>query len=102
MDPCTSTTTKESSTRNTLFHVWSEKEEDSLGFHRNERNDDFLKNKNYTKLWEDICQELKFAVTPQQAFYKYVSLERKWKEVIDAPSGTSTGYFRHKKSFDNL
>lgn len=45
MDPCTSTTTKESSTRNTLFHVWSEKEKDILGFHRNERNDDFPKKK---------------------------------------------------------
>jgi len=107
MDPCTSTTTKKTTTKqssigNTLFHVWSEKEEDILVFHRHERNDDFLKNKNHTKLWEDICKELKFAVTPQQAFYKYASLKKKWKELIDAPSGTETRYFRHKTSFDNM
>jgi len=47
MDPCTSTTTKKTTTKqssigNTLFHVWSEKEEDILVFHRHERNDDFL------------------------------------------------------------
>lgn len=85
-----------------MFHVWSEKEEDILVFHRHERNDDFLKNKNHTKLWEDICKELKFAVTLQQAFYKYASLKKKWKELIDAPSGTETRYFRHKTSFDNM
>lgn len=96
----TTTSTKLSFTGNTSLHVWSEKEEDILVFHRHERNEDFLKTKNHSKLWEDICKELKFTVTSQQAFYKYASLKKKWKEIIDAPSGTETRYFRHKTSFD--
>ena len=91
MDPCTSrasdklsnssTSTKKSPTGNTLFHVWSEKEEDSLVFYHHERHDEFLKNKNHTKLWEDICKELNYTVTAQQAFYKYASLKKKMERI---------------------
>lgn len=32
----------------------------------------------------------------------YAALEKKWKEIIDAPSGSESRYFRHKTAFDNL
>jgi hypothetical protein len=34
--------------------------------------------------------------------YKYNALKKKWKEVIDSPSGSETKHFTHKDEFDQL
>jgi hypothetical protein len=33
---------------------------------------------------------------------KYYSLKKRWKEIIDAPTGTEHKYFRQKDQFDEL
>lgn len=33
--------------------------------------------------------------------YKYNSLKKKWKEVIDSPSGSAAKKFVHKNAFDD-
>jgi hypothetical protein len=89
-----------------VFHVWKDREEDFLVDLRHERHDDFKKIKNHLKLWteisEQINEELKCNVTALQCSNKYNALKKKWKEIIDSPSGSETKYFRHKSSFDNL
>ncbi|XP_053380950.1 uncharacterized protein LOC128549017 [Mercenaria mercenaria] len=87
----------------------TEKEEDVLVNLRHELHDDFLKTKNHAKLWERISEELPnigCKVTNQEALNKYSSLKKqelrakKYKEVIDAPSGSEKKFFRHLENFN--
>ncbi|XP_046578860.1 uncharacterized protein LOC124286538 [Haliotis rubra] len=87
------------------LHFWTDKEEEYLVCLRHERNDDFISTRNHSTSWKEIVAELETInckVTQQQAFNKYSSLKKKWKEIIDAPSGSEVKYFRHKTSFDNM
>lgn len=73
---------------------------------RHEKNETFLKSKNHSTLWKDITAQLKDTlyciVTPNQAMNKYYSLKKRWKEVVDAPTGTERKYFRQKEQFDEI
>ncbi|XP_041372409.1 uncharacterized protein LOC121385700 [Gigantopelta aegis] len=86
------------------LHFWKENEEDHLIELRHQRMDDFNKTRNHASLWNDIVKELErigCKVTSQQASNKYASLKKKWKEIIDLPTGSEARYFRHKAAFDN-
>lgn len=65
----------------------------------------FLKTRNHNILWKDIAQKpfqvFKAKIIGNQAIYKYNSLKKKWKEVIDAPSGSVAKKFVHKNAFDD-
>ena len=101
----TATISTDSSSGSPVFHVWKDKEEDYLVELRHTRHDDFLATKNHQSFWYDIAQKLKDIqcdVTPTQCFNKYSSLRKKWKEIIDSPSGSETKYFRHKTTFDMI
>ena len=98
-------TSKENFSSLPVIHVWKEKEEDYLIELRHIKHDDFYQTKNHQELWSEIGNKLKnlgCEVTPQQAMNKYNSLKKKWKEIIDSPTGTEARYFRHKTSFDNI
>lgn len=66
----------------------------------------FLKSKNHTALWKEISAQLnetlQCTVTLNQAMNKYYSLKKRWKELIDAPTGTERTYFRQKEQFDEM
>ena len=66
----------------------------------------FLKSKNHTAQWKEISNQLneilQCCVSPKQAMNKYYSLKKKWKEVIDAGTGSDRKYFRQKDQFDEL
>lgn len=87
-------------------HVWKAEKEDVLVNLRHEKNEKFLKSKNHSMLWKDITAQLKDTlhciVTPNQAMNKYYSLKKRWKEVVDAPTGTERKYFRQKEQFDEI
>ena len=51
---------------------------------------------------EKLLETLNCRVTYQQCMYKYNALKKKWKEVIDSPSGSETKHFTHKDEFDQL
>lgn len=85
-------------------HVWKDKEEDMLVHLRHERQDLFLKSRNHGVLWQEISKELsqtfKTKITSTQALNKYNNLKKKWKEIIDAGTGTERKDFRLKEEFD--
>ena len=66
----------------------------------------FLKSKNQTALWKEISNQLneilQCCVSPTQTMNKYYCLKKKWKEVIDAGTGSDRKYFRQKDQFDEL
>lgn len=86
------------------LHVWKEKEEDMLVHLRHERQDLFLKTRNHSTLWQEISEELcktfKTKISSTQALNKYNNLKKKWKEIIDAGTGTERKDFRLKEEFD--
>ena len=87
------------------LQFWKEKDEDNLIELRHMKHDDFLRTRNHLHLQEEIATQLKEVgceVTQFQANNKYNALKKKWKEIIDAPSGTEAKYFRHKVAFDNV
>ena len=63
-----------------------------------------MKSKYHTALWKEISDQLnailQCRVSPTQAMDKYYSLKKKWKEVIDAETGSDRKYFRQKDQFD--
>ena len=75
---------------------------------RHSRNREFTMVKNHTALWEqiatDISKDLKVNITGSQAFNKYNSLKRRWKEVIDSEkcTGSEPKQFRQRKEFDEF
>lgn len=88
------------------IHTWKSYEEDFLVDLRHEKNDQFIRTKNHSLLWraisEKVNQELHCNITPTQAMNKYFSLKKKWKEVVDARTGTEAKSFRQKNQFDQL
>ena len=88
------------------IHVWKGNEEDMLVSLRHSRNREFTMVKNHTALWEqiatDISKDLKVNITGSQAFNKYNSLKRRWKEVIDSEkcTGSEPKQFIQRKEFD--
>lgn len=90
------------------MHVWKGNEEDMLVSLRHSRNREFTMVKNHTALWEqiatDISKDLKVNITGSQAFNKYNSLKRRWKEVIDSEkcTGSEPKQFRQRKEFDEF
>ena len=99
-------TSPNSSVDGTQIWNWKPAEEDLLVSIRHEKNDMFLKSKNHTALWKEISNQLneilQCCVSPTQAMNKYYSLKKKWKEVIDAGTGSDRKYFRQKDQFDEL
>ncbi|XP_062598586.1 uncharacterized protein LOC134260015 [Saccostrea cucullata] len=85
-------------------HVWKDKEEDMLVHLRHERQDLFLKTRNHGILWQEISNELskvfKTKISCTQALNKYNNLKKRWKEIIDAGTGTERKDFRLKEEFD--
>ncbi|XP_062575314.1 uncharacterized protein LOC134237229 isoform X2 [Saccostrea cucullata] len=85
-------------------HVWNEKEEDMLVHLRHERQDLFLKTRNHGILWQEIANQLstvfKNKISCTQALNKYNNLKKRWKEIIDAGTGTERKDFRLKEEFD--
>ena len=55
-------------------------------------------------MWDEIAEKLfqvlNTKITGTQAMYKYNSLKKRWKEIIDAPSGSAAKKFVHKNAFD--
>ncbi|XP_061190308.1 uncharacterized protein LOC133198197 [Saccostrea echinata] len=87
-------------------YIWKAEEEDILVNLRHDKNDKFLKCKNHTALWKDISAQLnetlQCTVSPNQAMNKYYSMKKRWKEIIDAPTGTERKHFRQKEQFDEM
>ncbi|KAK3084571.1 hypothetical protein FSP39_015637 [Pinctada imbricata] len=105
--PCTEESASEKDLEpNNNIHSWKPNEEDMLVSLRHEKNDKFMKSKNHTELWKeiscDLLQKLKCNVTPLQANNKYNNLKKRWKEVIDAGTGTEAKYFRQRDAFDEM
>ncbi|KAK3107894.1 hypothetical protein FSP39_024578, partial [Pinctada imbricata] len=102
---CTSPVEQDKIDKNT-FKVWREQEEKLLIDLRHKKDDEFKKIRNHSSIWatiaENMKEELSLKVTSQQCLYKYNSLKRRWKEIIDAPSGSETKYFVHKNAFDDF
>jgi hypothetical protein len=88
------------------FKVWKETEEKFLIDTRHQMDDLFKRNRNHGELWKAISGKvfdvLNCRVTQNQCMYKYNSLKKKWKEVIDAPSGSEAKHFSHKEEFDQF
>lgn len=63
----------------------------------------FRSSRNHTKIWKEIADTLNTTlnshVTYQQCLYKYNSLKKKWKKVIDLPSGSEPKQFSHREEF---
>lgn len=109
--PLTSTSSEtssrsESPDNSSSTHIWKAEEEDALVNLRHDKNDKFVKCKNHTALWKDSSAHLKETlqcnVSPNQAMNKYYSMKKRWKEIIDAPTGTERKYFRQKEQFDEM
>ena len=49
---------------------------------------------------DKLLETLNGRVAYQQCMYKYNALKKKWREVIDFPSGSETKHFTHKDEFD--
>lgn len=83
---------------------WTENEESLLIDERHKKSTDFLKTRNHALLWDEIAEKLfqvlNTKITGTQAMYKYNSLKKRWKEIIDAPSGSAAKKFVHKNAFD--
>jgi hypothetical protein len=71
---------------------------------RHEMANSFLKTRNHLSLWNTITEKiydvLKVKFSTTQAIYKYNALKKRWKEVIDSPSGSAAKKFPHKRAFD--
>lgn len=89
-----------------IIHTWKSNEEDLLVSLRHDKNDQFTQTKNHSLLWKAIAEEinktLNCNITSTQAMNKYFSLKKKWKEVVDAGTGTEAKFFRQKNDFDQL
>ena len=88
------------------FKAWKENEEKLLIDTRHQMNNMFKRSRNHVVLWKQVSEKLletlNCRVTYQQCMYKYNALKKKWKEVIDSPSGSETKHFTHKDEFDQL
>ncbi|XP_060557705.1 uncharacterized protein LOC132718092 [Ruditapes philippinarum] len=86
--------------------IHTSNEEDLLVSLRHDKNDQFTQTKNHSLLWKAIAEEinktLNCNITSTQAMNKYFSLKKKWKEVVDAGTGTEAKFFRQKNDFDQL
>ena len=86
------------------FKAWKENEEKLLIDTRHQMDNLFKRSRNHVVLWnqvsEKLLETLNCRVTYQQCMYKYNALKKKWKEVIDFPSGSETNHFTHKDEFD--
>jgi len=51
---------------------------------------------------DKLLETLNGRVAYQQCMYKYNALKKKWREVIDSPSGSETKHFTHKDEFDQF
>jgi len=51
---------------------------------------------------DKLLETLNGRVAYQQCMYKYNALKKKWREVIDFPSGSETKHFTHKDEFDQF
>lgn len=106
MSCTTSTVSKQSTDSSVNVHQWKSNEEDMLVSIRHERSNDFNKVKNHSALWDRLAHEineiLNTCITGTQAFNKYNSLKRRWKEVIDSENktGSEPKTFRQRVAFD--
>jgi len=88
------------------FKVWKDNEEKLLIDKRHMKDGYFRSSRNHTEIWKEIADTLNTTlnshVTYQQCMYKYNSLKKKWKEVIDLPSGSEPKQFSHREEFDQF
>ncbi|XP_021379464.1 uncharacterized protein LOC110466963 [Mizuhopecten yessoensis] len=84
---------------------WTENEESLLVDLRHERSTLFKTTRNHLSLWQEIAniinETLHCSATSQQVMYKYNALKKRWKEIIDSPSGSAAKRFTHKRAFDD-
>ncbi|XP_069105149.1 uncharacterized protein [Argopecten irradians] len=85
--------------------TWTENEESLLVDLRHERSALFKTTRNHLSLWQEIAniinETLNCSTTSQQVMYKYNALKKRWKEIIDSPSGSAAKRFTHKRAFDD-
>jgi hypothetical protein len=86
------------------LHVWKDKEEDMLVHLRHEQQDLFSKTRNHNRLWhniaEELCKTFQTKISGTQALNKYNNLKKRWKEIVDAGTGTERKDFRLREEFD--
>jgi hypothetical protein len=90
--------------KQTVLDQANYKEEDMLVHLRHEQQDLFSKTRNHNRLWHNIAQELcktfQTKISGIQALNKYNNLKKRWKEIVDAGTGTERKDFRLSEEFD--